>query len=241
MNPFEKRENFRKILKVYGGSFLTATLVALAMKGFFFEIYRLPSGSMAPNFQAGDTLLASKLAYGFRFPGSTTPHFRKSKPSYGDVVVYANPVEGGKEFIKRITGLPGDRVELKNGEIYINGKIITHLPPNKKVKGEEGRSSTRCGTESPKPGVQYAVCAEDPYPENFGPETLGPDHYFVVGDYRAKSVDQRGGRNWASVPEYHIRARAKSIWISIEPLPSSGNGPSWFTRLRRDRFLKPVL
>lgn len=237
MNPFEKRENFRRILKIYGGAFLIAALIALFLKNFFFEIYRIPGGSMAPTFLPGDTLIASKLAYGFRFPGSTAPLFGGTKPDYGDVIVYSNPAEGGRAFIKRVVGLPGDRVELNAGEILLNGKSISRLP----VQKMEGRTTIRCGVESPKPKTEYAVCAEDPYPDNFGPETLGPDHYFVIGDYRAKSVDQRRGRNWASIPQYHILARAKSLWLSIEPLPSVGKSSSWFTRIRRDRFLKPVL
>lgn len=237
MNSFEKRENFRKILKVYGGSFLAATLIALFVKNFFFEIYRLPSGSMAPTYLPGDSFLASKLAYGFRFPGSANPLFGNQKPGYGEVVIYSNPAEGGRAFIKRVAGLPGDRIEIKDGEVFLNEKMISHLPAHKK----EGRVTVRCGTESPKPSVEYAICAEDPYPENFGPETLGPDNFFLIGDYRSKSVDPNRGRNWASVPQYNIIARAKSIWLSIEPQPLSGKEPGWFARFRQNRFLKPVL
>ena len=107
----------RSILLAIGGSIL----VALFVRFFVLEAYRMPSRAMAPAVEAGDTIFVSKFSYGFRFPGASK-RVATSIPKYGDVVVLEFPDEPGREYIKRVVGLPGDRIQILKGHLLLNGK-----------------------------------------------------------------------------------------------------------------------
>jgi len=102
-------------------SAVLALLVALALRAFVVEAFRIPSASMVPSLLVGDHLLVSKLSYGLRLPLANRWIARWSEPRRGDVVVFANPVEPGRDYIKRVIGLPGDVIELRDQVVYVNG------------------------------------------------------------------------------------------------------------------------
>ncbi len=111
----------RSLLREYGEAVLIAIAVALLVRGFVAEAYRIPSGSMVPTLLVGDHILVSKLAYGVRVPFTRLVPLRLGTPRRGDVIVFENPRERDRDFVKRVVGLPGDVVEIRDQVVFVNG------------------------------------------------------------------------------------------------------------------------
>jgi signal peptidase I len=219
----EARKIFRDYSLAIGGSIL----VALFIRFFVIEAYRMPSRAMVPAVEPGDTLFVSKYAYGFRIPGSSK-RLKPKPPAYGDVAVLEFPDEPGREYIKRVVGLPGDTVQLVKGALVLNGKTVTEVP-----KGE-----SLCTTESLPNGVSYPVCFEPPLLSMDAPATVPADSAFVVGDLRTSPDEFRRLKADGVVPFAGLRGRAQFVWLSIQPPTASGG--DWFSRIRYDRLLKRI-
>jgi signal peptidase I len=129
-------------------SALLALTVALCARAFVIEAFRIPSSSMVPTVQVGDHLLVSKLSYGLRIPFMNRFFVRWSEPRRGDVVVFANPREPGKDYIKRVIGLPGDVIELRDQVVYVNGVPQPRAPVSDVTYDEQGEDGGRWWTES---------------------------------------------------------------------------------------------
>src|SRR5687767_14523778 len=102
-----------QLIRDYGGAILVAVAVALASRFFGIEAYRIPSPAMRPTLEPGDTIFVSKSAFGLRFPGAAAPFTGGRPPARGEIVVYSPPIDPGRDYIKRVIGLPGDSVELR--------------------------------------------------------------------------------------------------------------------------------
>ncbi len=149
---------------------LFAVVLAFFIITFVVQAFFIPSGSMEPTLQVGDRILVAKFYY------------RLAPIQRGDVIVFRYPLNPGKDFVKRVVGLPGDRVELRRGVVYINGKPRPDLTP---ADGDH-------------------TCAQD-----YGPKTVTPEHLFVLGDNRCNSEDSRF---FGLVPARNVVGRALVIY-----------------------------
>jgi len=212
----------------YTASFFPVILVVFVLRSFFFEPFRIPSGSMIPTLQIGDLILVNKYQYGIRLPVIHTKVFDIGLPRRGDVMVFRFPHNPSQDYIKRVVGLPGDRVEYVNRTLIINGKEVESRPVGRYF--EEGRVQyfnefveNLGNTEhriilSEGPGVPAVQAYQhtDPAACRYSPEgvrcTVPAGHYFVMGDNRDNSEDSRF---WGFVPEDNIVGRAFFIWMNF--------------------------
>lgn len=172
-------------------SIAIALILALFIRTFVVQAFKIPSGSMEPTLLVGDHLLVNKFLYGTKIPFTDIKVLPIREPERGDVIVFIYPVDPSKDFIKRVIGLPGDEVEIINKKVYVNGKNIedphAHFAEDLILPG---------GSE-PR--------------DNFGPVTVPSDSLFVMGDNRDRSYDSRF---WGFVKKSEIKGKAFIIYWS---------------------------
>lgn len=205
-----------------------AVFVALFIRWGFFEAYVIPSGSMLPSLLIHDHIFVNKFVYGLRVPFSEEWLVKFSEPKRGDVIVFKYPLDMSTFFIKRVVGLPGDKVAYANGTLYIND-----VPQEKKVplsssdydwlRDEDFRMDGDIydGKEFYVPftevldGKEHSILLRrgaESY-DSWGPDVVPADHLFVMGDNRMRSAD---GRRWGFLPTKNILGRASVVWLSCE-------------------------
>lgn len=225
-----------------------ALLLALVIRTFLFQPFSIPSGSMRPTLLEGDYLFVTKWAYGYSnhslpfSPNLVSGRIWASQPERGDVVVFKFPPNPSLDYIKRVIGLPGDRVQMRNGQVFINDVAV----PREKVAEitnpditEENRP-VEVWRETLPNGVSYETL--DLTPNGIGDNTrefqVPEGHYFMMGDNRDNSADSRFSVGY--VPEENLVGRANIIFFSI----SGGASPlevwRWPTELRPSRFFSMV-
>ena len=193
----------------YSISFFPVLLVVLVLRSFLAEPFQIPTGSMIPSLQVGDFILVNKYAYGIRLPVLGTRIIDMDEPKTGEVMVFIPPHEN-EYFIKRIVGVPGDRVRYEKKTLYINDveqtrAFVANIPPN----------LPRYQVYSEKLGVSEHLIHVSPYRENRPDEWVVPEgHYFMMGDNRDQSSDSR---DWSFVSEEKIVGKAVAIWLHKEP------------------------
>ncbi len=215
----------RTLIRDYGVTIGVAVLAALSVRTFIVEAYRIPTPSMRPILEPGDTLFVAKWAYGLRWPHSTQPFTQGHIPRRGEIVVYNYHAAPGDrvDSIKRVVGLPGDRVALKQGVAWLNGKPLGTLASNEV-----------CGTEERLPaGAAYRICREPPLLADRPEETVPDDHVYVLPDYRSLAANPRKAGPHL-VPTFALRGRPLWIWMSIEPRAGL------FPQIRFERLFKRV-
>lgn len=195
----------------YSRSFFPVLLAVLLLRSFIAEPFRIPSGSMIPTLHIGDFILVNKFAYGLRAPVTHTKLLALGEPERGDVAVFRYPRDTRLDYIKRIVGLPGDRVAFKGKRVFINGKA----PEYKEIGVYETHGSDPNGVSVELTenffGVEHSILI-NPNRGNVEGEVVVPDgHYFVVGDNRDNSNDSR---YWGFVPEENLVGRAMVIWMN---------------------------
>jgi signal peptidase I len=190
--------------KTFFYAFLIATGVALLVRLLLVEDYRITSNSMMPNLVAGDLVFVFKPAFNIHFPFSTYELMKIRRPKLGEVVALSLPDRGQETFVKRIVGLEGDKIELKDGVFYRNG-ISAHYRPSESEPAET--------TEEIDPNSQYLVRKSKSAPNDYGPVDIPKDHFFVLGDNRDNSVDSRV---WGPLPYACLKGRVKLIWLSLD-------------------------
>lgn len=224
-----------------------AVLAALAIRSFMFEPFSIPSGSMYPNLKVGDYLFVSKYSYGFSkhslplslpfIPG----RIFYEEPRRGDIVVFKTPEDNRTDYIKRLIGLPGDKIKMVSNEIFVNDKkISTKILLNEKYKFidvqriEEKLSNNRSYNvyEFVKPFLDFDT-------NNFSEVTVPVNHFFVLGDNRDNSQDSR---YIGFIPKNNLVGRAEMVFLSFDTeIGSFFKFWTWYPALRKDRFFVSLL
>ena len=198
------------------GSLAPVLGLVLLLRSFVVEPFQIPSRSMLPTLKVGDFILVSKSTYGIRLPVLRTKLVDISSPKRGDVMVFFPPHED-RYFIKRVVGLPGDKVQVLNGVLYINGEQM------EQVLGPEEATSARSVVMTENlVGSQHLIQKRiSPTRLSQSYTSMVPDgHYFMMGDNRDNSSDSRV---WGPVPEERIVGKAFARWMfwdSFASLPS---------------------
>jgi signal peptidase I len=222
-----------------------ALILALIIRTLLFQPFSIPSGSMRPTLLEGDYLFVSKFSYGYSYaslpfaPELFSGRIWSGEPERGDVAVFKHP-DSGVDFIKRVIGLPGDRLQVRDGQLFINDEAV----PRELV----GQITNPDVTEEDRPvdvyretlpnGITYTTL--DLYPATSGDKTREfsvPDgHYFMMGDNRDNSNDSRFGVGY--VPLENFVGRANIVFFSIAGGASPLEIWRWPAELRFDRFFK---
>lgn len=202
---------------------LYAVLIALFVRTVFAEPFSIPSGSMIPSLLVGDYLFVSKLSYGYSrhsLPLSMPligGRIFYTEPERGDVIVFKLPSDNRTDYIKRLIGLPGDRIQVKDGRLYINGKVTERVPEGEYVLRNESGKAVRFEryTETLPNGVKHPIIEmSDTGPFDNTEEFVVPeDHFFMMGDNRDNSLDSRSVRV-GFVPKVNLVGRAKFLFFS---------------------------
>jgi signal peptidase I len=174
----------RKI-REYALSILFAAIIAITIRTFVVQPFKIPSGSMENTLQIGDHLLVNKFIYGTKIPFAGKRLLSIRAPERGDVIVFEYPGDSSKDFIKRVIGAPGDSIEIKDKNVYVNGKMY------KNIHEMHNQGNIIPKEQSPR--------------DNFGPVRVPSDAFFVMGDNRDNSYDSRF---WGFVKSGNIKGLA---------------------------------
>ncbi len=187
----KKKKNLAQTLREYAQAILLALVLALFIRTFIVQAFKIPSGSMIPTLLVGDHILVNKFIYGVRNPLTRETWIPFKTPQRGDVIVFIYPLDRHKDFIKRVIGIGGDVVEIINKQVYVNGRpleepYVIHTDP----KIIPGNIQPR---------------------DNMPPVKVPPGYLFVMGDNRDQSYDSRF---WGFVPLKDVKGKAFVIYWS---------------------------
>ena len=193
----------------YAKSFFPVLALVLLLRSFLFEPFQIPTGSMIPTLQVGDFILVNKYTYGIRLPITGTKVLNINKPKKGDVMVFIPPHQD-EYFIKRVVGVPGDRVRYQDKKLYINGEeqpqtFVARIPP---VNPAWLHYREKLGE------VEHLIQRSPRKDSRVNERVIPVGYYFVMGDNRDRSSDSR---DWGLVPEKNIVGKAVAIWLHKKP------------------------
>lgn len=218
-------EKAEPIVVEYARSFFPVIFIVLLLRSFLVEPFRIPSGSMMPTLLIGDFILVNKFAYGIRLPVLHTKIVDFGRPERGDIVVFRFPKDPSMDYIKRVVGLPGDRVGYYNKQLYINGTPIRQTSLGIYEGVGQGVTMTGAELRSEDLGtVKHDILVRHGQSSVEGEFVVPEGHYFVMGDNRDNSNDSR---YWGAVPEANLVGKAFFIWMNWD----WENGGIGFSRL----------
>jgi signal peptidase I len=212
--------------------FQVSVLLFLLIRTFLVEAFKIPSGSMENTLQVGDFLLVNKLVYGAEVPFTHKRLPRLREPQHGDVIVFEWPEDPTKNFVKRLVGLPGDTVEMREGSLIRNGRAVNEQyvehtePPEMDPSPEDFRWQREYLVRSAAAATGYR-----PSRNNWGPLVVPKGNYFVLGDNRDNSLDSR---YWGWVADSLVKGRPFVIYYSYSP--DSVDTFAWLTHIRWTRL-----
>lgn len=204
----------------YAKSFFPVLAIVLILRSFVIEPFQIPSESMVPTLEVGDFILVNKFTYGLRLPVARTKIIPISEPKRGDVMVFFPPHDT-RYFIKRVIGLPGDKIEYRNNQLYINGEKASQeiVGMDTKIRGRDDCNGQFQIVTENIDGKEHAMrkCIMAGYPGKGGEWAVPEGHYFMMGDNRDNSEDSRFWNERygvsATVPEEQIVGKAFAIWM----------------------------
>ncbi len=211
----------------YVESLVVAVLIALFLRAFVIEAFKIPSGSMLPTLEIGDHIFVNKFLYGLRVPFSNRWFAQWSDPQRGDVVVFKYPDNPSIDYIKRVVAIPGDRVHVEDETVFVNGKAL--------ARSDAGAITDLDGLDGPVEGyVESPLGSDLEYTIGYAKYKSGYDlpnnrrlpgldcgsescrvnegYFFVMGDNRNNSEDSRV---WGGVPRDNVKGKAMFVWISV--------------------------
>ena len=227
-----------------------AVIIAIIFRSLLFEPYNIPSGSMLPNLLIGDYLFVSKFSYGysrFSFPFGAVPlpedRVFGSEPERGDVVVFKLPSNTSINYIKRVIGLPGDRLQMKSGKLFLNGHLVNQYNDGnfKHVYNNQYEQFLDQYKEKLDNGRSYSILnINDFQPLDNTKEFIVPDsHYFMMGDNRDNSLDSRANGGWF-VPFENLVGKGNFIFFSISGDTRFWQFWRWPLNIRYNRIFKKI-
>lgn len=202
----------KKFIKEYVEPIVIAILIALFIRAFIIQAFKIPSSSMEPTLQVGDYLLVSKFIYGIKIPFTNVKLFEFNKPKRGDIIVFIYPKDRSKDFIKRVIGTEGEKIEIIHNKIYINDRLLEDRWGHYDEKSEWSK---------------YFQTKE-----RYGPETVPKDSLFVLGDNRDNSQDSRF---WGFVNIKEVKGKALIIYFSW-----NGEAQILLDKIRWNRLAKLI-
>ncbi len=226
-----RRGRWLHLFTEWAKSFVVAIVVFLIVRAFLVEAFKIPSGSMEKTLLVGDFLLVNKLVYGAEIPFTHKRLPAVHQPRFGDVVVFQWPQDPTKNFVKRLVGLPGDTLAMRDGELIRNGRdlqerYVLHTDPGADPSGEEFRWQRDHLVRTAEASTGY-----HPSRNNWGPLVVPARHYFMLGDNRDNSLDSR---YWGFVPDSLVRGEPLVVYYSYQP--DSTSAMPWLTRVRWKRL-----
>ncbi|HEU4442103.1 MAG TPA: signal peptidase I [Burkholderiales bacterium] len=219
----------------YSISFFPVILIVFLLRSFLVEPFKIPSSSMVPTLLVGDFILVNKFTYGIRLPVANRKIVALGSPQRGDVMVFRFPEDPSLDYIKRVVGLPGDRVEYRNKKLSLNGSPVPLRQVDDYLSKERMQFSRRF-VETLN-GAEHEILLDEDAPAGMMPGrafphagncnynssgvacTVPPGHYFVMGDNRDNSSDSRV---WGFVPDENIVGKAFFIWLNLNELGRFG-------------------
>ncbi|HXF66029.1 MAG TPA: signal peptidase I [Burkholderiales bacterium] len=223
----------------YPKSFFPVILVVFLLRSFLVEPFKIPSGSMLPTLLVGDFILVNKFTYGIRLPIVNVKVLDVNQPRRGEIMVFRYPENPGLDYIKRVIGLPGDRITYRDKRLWINGEEV-RVRPNGEYNYLEGGLNFVTAQmlieeldgrphailiQPEVPSVHLSGVRLFPFRDNCAYNesgfscTVPPGHYFLMGDNRDSSSDSR---YWGFVPEANIVGKAFMIWWNFDELKRIG-------------------
>jgi signal peptidase I len=220
----------------YSVSFFPVILIVFVLRSFLVEPFKIPSSSMVPTLLVGDFILVNKFTYGIRLPVVNRKIVQINNPQRGDVMVFRYPEDSSLDYIKRVVGVPGDRIEYRNKRLTINGTPVPTRQVDDYLSRERMQFSRRfvetlnghehqilVDDDAPAalmPGRAFPFSANCNYNSSGLACTVPPGHYFVMGDNRDNSSDSRV---WGFVPDGNIVGKAFFIWLNLNELGRFGS------------------
>jgi signal peptidase I len=203
------------IVVEYAKSFFPVLFIVLMLRSFVIEPFQIPSGSMIPTLEVGDFILVNKYHYGLRLPVVGTKIVENNAPQRGEVMVFIPPHDP-RYFIKRVVGLPGDRIDYENKILRINGEQVeVDIVDEVMIETAVGmRSGILFNEQLGLVNHNAQIVASDTRGSSRTSWIVPPGHYFMMGDNRDNSADSRV---WGPVPEENIVGKAIAVWMHKDP------------------------
>lgn len=261
----EAPKNRVEVVVEYIQALFGAIVLAVLIRGFIFEPFKIPSESMVPTLLVGDHIFVKRYAYGLRIPFTKKWLAEFDDPQRGDVVVFSFPEDEDVDFIKRVAGVPGDKVAMRSGQLFINGKKAEFEELVLEGKDPANRCHMKLSPETEKlleprftPYPYYKnirsyetrleTIAEGrvhltqrskvmPIDSDFE-LTVPPRNFFVLGDNRDQSQDSRF---WGFVPRENLKGKAEYVWLSLNYEGVSCPSDVGFFKIRWDRFGRKII
>lgn len=228
-------------------SVVIALTLFFIVRSFFVEAFKIPTGSMEGTLLVGDFLLVNKMVYGAEVPFTKVKLPALRSPQRGDIIVFQWPLDRSKNFVKRIVGMPGDTLEMRDGNLILNGKLqrepyVVHTAPGSDPADDEFKWQLGylLGASQPVPtpprspltvATLEASPGYHPTRNNWGPLVVPSGNYFVLGDNRDNSLDSR---YWGWVADSLVRGQPLVVYYSYNP--DGAVKLDWLTRVRWKRF-----
>lgn len=210
-----------------------AISLALIVRSYLVTAYKVPTGSMQPTLKPGDFIFASRIAYGIQVPFRTSV-LNYSLPEPGDLVIFSYPQHPEVTYVKRVVGLPGDRVQLVKGRLVIN-----EIPAEYEIIADQPHDNPNAELfdifEERSQGHARKVIFQKRGAEDFGPFVVPPDEIFLLGDNRDASDDSR---YWGTVPMSQVKGQVVLIWLSLDWQRKWGG--ERYPSVRWDRVFLPI-
>ena len=219
----------------YSGSFFPVIALVFFLRSFLYEPFKIPSSSMVPTLLIGDLILVNKFTYGVRLPVINKKIIEMNNPQRGDVMVFKYPEDVSLDYIKRVVGIPGDKIVYKNKRLTVNGKELSYQDLPDYLNEEPQLSYSKQFSEN-LTGVEHKILNDERMPafvrnpHDFPARELcsydaegfacvvPTGHYFMMGDNRDNSLDSR---YWGFVPDQNIVGKAFFVWMNYDNFPNN--------------------